>query len=203
MYTLKSIAQKYNIDLVQPLAVSGRTASERLDAVRALVGVEGCVVRFANGEQYKCKADEYVAMHRTVSFLHFEKDIVRVIFEEKSDDLKPLLAEDMLQKFVEFEANILQAYSSYMSQLYWRALAWLDNNNFSNKAYAVNFVKAEKEAIPNVLHGVLFSAVDAQGELVTEPEFLDRGTAVVVRNCSQQKKVDEIRFLLGNHRWEL
>jgi RNA ligase len=56
--------------------------------------IEGVVIRFNDGHMVKVKTDTYVALHRAKSELESERNVVRLILEDKVDDLLPLLIGD-------------------------------------------------------------------------------------------------------------
>jgi RNA ligase len=56
--------------------------------------IEGVVIRFDDGHMVKVKTDTYVALHRAKSELESERNVVRLILEDKVDDLLPLLIGD-------------------------------------------------------------------------------------------------------------
>jgi RNA ligase len=70
-----------------------------VEHTKALKDTEGYVVRV--GQQLiKLKADDYVAAHRARSGLLWEKDVLRLVLENKVDDVSALLPEDEAKRLL-------------------------------------------------------------------------------------------------------
>ena len=61
--------------------------------IKAVEGMttEGIVCIFLDGERLKIKTDEYAQMHRTKDGLMWEKNVLRLVVDDKIDDLLPLM----------------------------------------------------------------------------------------------------------------
>mgnify|MGYP003342702767 CR=1 FL=1 len=64
--------------------------------------IEGVVIRFADGHMVKVKTDTYLALHRAKSELESERNVVRLILEDKVDDLLPLLMGEDYVAMIEY-----------------------------------------------------------------------------------------------------
>lgn len=92
-----SIAEGHGIrDVVRPIYTyeakhDVRNIHSLVDHVRGLKGTEGYVVRFDDGHMVKVKCEWYLQLHKAKDLIRFEKDVLRLILEDKVDDLLPLL----------------------------------------------------------------------------------------------------------------
>lgn len=66
-------------------------AADFLAYVRDLKGMEGFVVRFADGTWVKAKAEDYVLKHRAKDSVTQEKNILRLVLNGELDDVLPVL----------------------------------------------------------------------------------------------------------------
>jgi T4 RnlA family RNA ligase len=87
-------SEAYGIPLVN--AFDGVFAYDSvLEVVRAGVGTEGVVIQFDDGHMVKVKSDWYVSLHRAKARIETrESDVLKLVLEEKLDDILPLLSDD-------------------------------------------------------------------------------------------------------------
>ncbi|CAH1656953.1 RNA_lig_T4_1 domain-containing protein [Hyphomicrobiales bacterium] len=74
-----------------PIHDAPRTASEFLAHTRAVTGMEGFVVRFADGRMVKAKGEEYVLKHKAKDSILQEKNVLALVLRGEVDDVLPLL----------------------------------------------------------------------------------------------------------------
>lgn len=82
---LKALAEKFDIPVNPPLFSAGFDLAELLHSLNTVVGIEGYVLQFANGDMVKIKTKWYIGLHHAVTFVR-ERDIARLVLEEKIDD---------------------------------------------------------------------------------------------------------------------
>jgi RNA ligase len=88
--------------IVQP------SVAEMLSRYQNESGIEGYVVR--SGQRFaKIKTTEYVAAHKMRSELILEKDVLRVVLENRDDDVGALLNEKDREKLQKWAAEVRQA----------------------------------------------------------------------------------------------
>jgi RNA ligase len=78
-----------------------------IDDVKDKTDIEGVVVCFDNGHRIKVKCDWYCAIHRAKENLLFEKNILKLILEEKLDDILPHLMEDDRKRVEQYQEEVL------------------------------------------------------------------------------------------------
>jgi len=105
---MKNLATEANIPVVWADIVSG-PLEDSLKKIRAEEGSEGYVIRFEeSGHMTKVKNEWYVTIHRSKEVASNERLVVKAIFDEEVDDLKPLLLEDDLKRVNEMETLVTQ-----------------------------------------------------------------------------------------------
>lgn len=122
--------------------------------VRELKGMEGYVVRLGQ-HLIKVKGDEYVAAHKARSGLLWEKDVLRLVLENKIDDVAALLPDDEANRLQLWEGEVNKGVSAAVTIL--RALIHaygeLPRHEFAH-------VVKERFAWNKLLPSMLFSTYD-------------------------------------------
>ena len=77
------------------------------DLIPSMQDIEGVVVRFDNGHMIKIKSEWYVAIHKAKENLLFEKNVIKLILEDKLDDILPNLPDSDVQRMLEYKENLL------------------------------------------------------------------------------------------------
>lgn len=90
----KVTGEYLDLDLAETLGVE--TVNEHQVDPKKLIktlktdeGIEGYVIQFESGDMVKMKTDEYLKLHRSITFIR-ERDIAKLVLDEKLDDLKSL-----------------------------------------------------------------------------------------------------------------
>lgn len=195
---LKEEGETYGIPVVNCQRLTRGFSDEVLDELRHLEGEEGEVWYFENGHRLKIKGEWYCQIHKTLEHLHFEKDVIRLILDEKLDDAKPFLPEDLMRAADAFAQDIFGNLRKLAGEIYWEVLADFDNLNGSKKNFAQKVLAGER-----ALAQFKFSTWDniAEGE---EGEDLTYQMLVgyVRERLGSQTKVNETRFLWGGSSWK-
>lgn len=120
-------------------------------------GIEGFVVFFPETQQYvKIKTDEYVQMHRAVSFFEREDMILPAVLDSQCDDLYPTLSPERAEKLRKYEADVLSCAFTY------RDLIEQDMNNFRMAETRKDFALRVNAEVQPELRSVYFSALDGK-----------------------------------------
>jgi RNA ligase len=98
--SMNLVATQYDIPVVKEMRSS-------LDSIASMKDIEGVVVRFDNGHMIKIKSEWYVAIHKAKENLLFEKNVIRLILEDKLDDILPNLPDSDVQRIAEYKENLL------------------------------------------------------------------------------------------------
>ncbi|MDK4727446.1 RNA ligase [Rhizobium phaseoli] len=150
---------------------------------RAVLGMEGFVVRFDDGLWVKAKGDDYVLKHKAKDSILQEKNILQLVLSGGLDDVLPLLDEA--------DSDAAKAYRDAVEAGIARTINDLArfvaaNENVPQKEFAIDRVRR----LPKLMQPLAFTirkGVDA-GEAVR---------ASIIANASSQARVDEFRELHG------
>lgn len=110
-------ARHWNLPVVETVDASNLTQEQLVEHVRAMSDMEGVVVQFDDGHMVKIKADQYIALHRAKSLLENERDVVGLVLDEKTDDLKPLLPPADRARLEQFETDVWADVFCYASRV--------------------------------------------------------------------------------------
>lgn len=169
-----------------------------LEAVRILEGEEGYVVRFEgdgihSGHMYKVKAEDYLRLHNMVDLLQLEKNVLSLVLSGSLDDAKALM-DDNARGRVEAYAEAVE-----------RAAA-------KTGARLAAYAEQARAAVGDDRKRLAIEWVNVDAVAPTERPFLFRilsgadATEVVLdhvrKNCNTGTKVDEVRHLIGDVRWD-
>lgn len=101
-----------------------------------LKGEEGCVIRFSSGEMIKMKAYEYVLIHKNLESLTYEKDLLKLIFEDKLDDIIPLIDPITSEKVQKYSKDTLHHVSEKASELQSIVEVFIKENGKDRRKFA-------------------------------------------------------------------
>lgn len=87
---VKSVANYMNVQAV-PIHSVPTDPKLFLHHARTVVGMEGFVIRFADGFMVKAKGEDYVLKHRAKDAVLQEKNVLALIVRDELDDVLPLL----------------------------------------------------------------------------------------------------------------
>jgi len=90
-----------------PIHTVPRDAHAFLDHVRAIKGMEGFVIRFADGFMVKAKGEDYVLKHRAKESILQEKNVLALIVRDELDDVFPLLDNQDRTNVERYRADVL------------------------------------------------------------------------------------------------
>ena len=161
-------------------------------------GEEGYIVAFDDGHKLKVKGAWYVQLHKTLDHLKHEKDVIRLILDDKLDDAKPFLPEDLMSKADDFAKQIFENIRKNASDLFWEVQAAHDNLNGGKKRFA-DIVNAHPRKGDSGLVPALFKIWDFldQGEDYAYEYLKD----LLGKNVGTQNKVNTMRWLIGEKTW--
>jgi RNA ligase len=118
---MAQLAAKYNVPVVRHwkpeefgLEINSEGSAsmpindKSLPALRQREGVEGFVIRFENGEMYKIKTQWYFSLNKSLDLLKHrsERHLWQSILEEKFDDVKAYLPDDLREIMVQFAEDL-------------------------------------------------------------------------------------------------
>lgn len=181
-----------DIPLVEQIPGSVRDVNVFLEHVRQLKGVEGYIIRFDNGHMVKIKADEYLQLHNIVDQMQLEKNVLQLVFSGELDDVKALMetsTRENFEKYVERVETALMASASRLDEI---AKMLVERSGGDRKIIATQLMPTLD--IPKREISLLYRIIDGKDALETVKAF-------VSANLGTQPKVQEIKYLIGDHNW--
>lgn len=187
------LGDRFNIPVVERLEGSVTDPKAFLEMVRVLEGKEGYIVRFHNGHMAKVKAEDYLRLHNMVDVLQREKDVLALVLSGSLDDAKGFMSDDSrerVDRYVEAIERNVALTAERLTGIAEHAVAMTGGDQ---KRIAMEFINVD--AIPSRERGMIFQIIRGRDavELV-----LDH----VRKNTSTATKVDEVRYLIGNAKWD-
>lgn len=169
---LQAMSKLWNIPVVETIDASNLSQEQLVDHIRKMSDMEGVVIQFDDGHMVKIKADQYVALHRAKSLLENERDVVGLVLDEKTDDLKPLLPEADRKRLEQFETDVwldIFVYTSRVNNIL-RTTEEMERKEFAIKTDGL---------MDTITRGIVFKLWDS-------------------RNCGPQTVIDTVRRHLGS-----
>lgn len=175
-------AEILGVDAVQQPSHRWNSCREFCDHVRAIQGMEGFVVRFADGRMMKAKGEDYVLKHKAKEQITLEKNALALIASGQADDIKALLTPEDLEGFEKYEQSV----GSAILDTSHKVLSIVESGaKLDQKTFAVEHVVD----IDPALRPLAFAVRGGK----------DAHTAVkdmVLKNTSSRTKVENIRHIL-------
>lgn len=172
------LAQLYDIPVVQSMSVD-------IHNVKNLTDTEGIVVSFNDGHKLKVKTDWYCSIHRMKENLLFEKNVIKLILEDKIDDILPALPEADKNKLNEYKDELLRSID--FSDFYISGKLKYYKNTLTKKEYALTIAPKE----PALDRSITFSCWDNPEKNIREEVI-----KYMLKHTGSQKEVNSIRYLL-------
>jgi len=182
-----------------------------LSFTKSIEDEEGFVVAFDDGQRVKVKGEWYLKLHKMVDLMKNERELIRLILDEKIDDVLSMIREEDRQAVEEFE-HLLQAHWTGLAQKILdyvvAARAEIDvripSSMFDESAvagakkklFAVDFVNADPTN--RDITGLLFRMWDLPQTYESAWDIVKRS---VIGVLNTNTKMDANRHLIGC-RWE-
>jgi RNA ligase len=132
-----------------------------IHSLKAKTGIEGYVVRFLYDDHYlKIKTDEYVNMHRAVSFFERENMVLECVLNNQCDDLYSALSQDRADKLRQYENDVNKELSQ-LAAVISEIVSTAKNAGVDRKTFALEIASQADSRI----RGVYFSALDGKNVL--------------------------------------
>lgn len=162
-----------------------------LEKSKDLEGAEGWVVRFNDGHMLKVKGEWYVRIHKTKDNLNFEKNIVDMIITGKIDDVKSFMLNDDRIRVERFERKFWEGFNVVTAKIQ----VDLDNYkklcNNDKRTFAIEHSKQADNA------SFIFKCWDGKTGVD------DHALAMIQSHTGSQSKIDSVRYLWNNHKWNV
>jgi RNA ligase len=152
---------------------------------------EGVVIRFDDGHMIKVKTDWYVALHRVKEDTDNPRKVIKLICEDKLDDLKPVLIEPIKSRVLEIEREFIEGMftrSEYLIEAF-----PIRNHQYSHdrKAFALEFVLNPAYRWDKFSKQILFRMYDAVVDGKT-PLVNTMIKDLVAKHCNSDKDFEQL-----------
>jgi T4 RnlA family RNA ligase len=186
---MRFIGEVWNIPVVEAFQVGG--GKDWLQAANAMEGKEGIVIRFETGHMVKVKSEWYVLRHTNKDAITREKNVISYLVNEQLDDIYPYLTQEDKNRINNF------------SNAFWSEIVYISNEledaykeirakfKWDRKAFALEWAPT----LPRLTAAFFFRMWD--GSLARDA-IVDH----IKKNCGAQSKIDSVRWLFGNLKWE-
>jgi len=178
----------WGIPVVQSFAYD---SANILDVVREQEGIEGVVIRFADGHMLKVKADWYVLRHKSKDAITREKNVLDYIVNERVDDVLPFLQAEDQHRLLQFQDKFWTGVNK-MVDLYEEYIAH-NLRHVDRKQWAMgDFVEMRKQDqhVGTIVFG-WYDGRDVKETLLN----------VIRKNIGTQARINENRYLWGGTGW--
>ena len=190
---MKVMATEFGIDVVRAVSSTSSDMAAFLAAVRSEDEGEGYVIRFEeSGHMVKVKTEWYISLHRSKAAIGTEKGVIRLILEEKADDIRATLGPADRERFERFECDFLRGLRATQERL---LELYEEHKESERKVFASGPAQLLDKGIRNLLFVLLReSRVAPSGvwKLLVD---------LVLLKATCKRKIDEIRSLWGGVSW--
>lgn len=194
------IAQQYGIPTVKSFD-SQKDINDFINYVRNLEETEGYIIKFENGLMLKIKCDWYCLLHKTLEHIVHEKDVIRIIIDNKLDDVKSILTEDRVKALDNFSNALYEGIRSFSDKILNETIELYIQFCGCRKDIALS-IKDKKEK------SFIFKALDYLNDDFKsninniKNDFYLYILKHVRDGSSSQTKVDDMRWIWNNHKWD-
>lgn len=156
-----------------------------IDDLRQQVDIEGVVVRFESGLMVKVKTDWYVAIHKARENILHEKNVIRLILEEKLDDILPDLPKSDVDKLERYMINLNMSIIGHTENIT-GILERTRDSGMSKKDFAINIASTLNQ-FDRITCFACWDGKDVRTEIINN----------ILRKTGSQTSIDSIRDIIG------
>ena len=186
---MQNCATEYNIPVVKAIdGLAVQNIELFVKQVREWDDGEGVVIRFDTGHMVKIKADDYVLRHRSKDAINQEKNVLQTILDDTVDDLVPLLTPE--------DAHRVQAFQN----AFWMAVEDV-GTNVHDLYRGIDNGQDQKEfatvAVPSVRPKYQPFMFKLRKGIPVRDLLIEQ----IGKSLGSQTKIDQIRWMFGDLKW--
>lgn len=190
---MRVVAAEFGIEVVRAVSSRSSDMSAFLESVRSEDEGEGYVIRFEeSGHMVKVKTEWYTSMHKSKAAIESEKGVIRLILEEKADDIRATLSPADREKFERFENDFLKGLRATQDRL----LELHDKHKDSERK---EFASGPAQLLDRGIRNLLFILLRESN--VTPNGVWKLLVDHVLLKATCKRKIDEMRSLWGGVTW--
>jgi len=180
--TLRMLSSEYNIPLVKAYHFDD---FESLMSQVTNMEDEGFVLVHKNGQdRVKLKSPYYCQLHKSKDGIRQEKDLIKLIIDNKIDDLVPFLDETDKKYVLDYQSRFNKGIDAYIKAAIYAECRIVDLLPIINKAEFSKVVKYQERFADWVLYAAFENKLNR-----------DFVISKIERKLGSQKGVDAMRFL--------
>jgi len=181
--TMKLVTSESKIPIVQPYEGS-------LDELKDRTDMEGVILRFDDGHMVKMKCDWYVNLHKAKDQFQHEKNVLKLILDEKDDDLIPFLMDEDKKRLINYKKEVLLGLKFTAFEIN----QWLGNHkDLSRKDFAIYVAPKLDTFKRRVCFNCFGNDKSIEAEVIK----------VIYSQLGTQAGVDSIRPYIGGVHWNV
>jgi T4 RnlA family RNA ligase len=191
---MNKIAKNFDIPVVKTYG-NIKNIDQFIQETKELIGMEGYVVRFYDGNMFKIKADEYCDIHHTVSYFESEKNSVLMVLEDKVDDVVGSLPDYKAEKLKKFNDDIHHFIIEKLKDI--EDFTKQHVGKMTAKAFfgIISHDKQFEKFYMNAFRSMESNQYDFQ-------QMYKNYLAHVIRQMGTLKKIEDNRHYIGGHKWD-
>lgn len=202
---MQAFSEEFDIPVVQKFD-SMKDIKDLVAHTRDLQDLEGYVIRFDDGHMAKLKCDWYCTIHKALEGLYFEKDVIEMIMKDNVDDIKAIIPIDRVNALEEYASELTKNVYAKIDEIYDSGMVSYikahEEANFDEKETKKQYALKVKDRKGSSIYFKLFDIIKNEKGSDVYPMFKDHVFAYVIGCCSSQSKVDSMRWLIGERKWE-
>lgn len=180
----------HDVEVVRCMGETVGEISAFLKHTADLKDAEGYVIRFDNGHMVKTKSIDYCLKHSTMDGLRNEKDVWRMILEERLDDVLPLLPPMEKERVERFEKDFTIAIQRVADRIQATVDTFVAERGRDKKTFAVELATKAN----GFDKGLLFAAHDGKN-------MVDTVRKTLLSNARSGPSIEAVRHHVGRIDW--
>jgi len=184
--------KNYGIEVVNQYLGTVANMQQLAEDIKGMSGIEGFVIRFADGHMVKVKCDEYCRYHRAKDDISREKNVISILINGQADDFKGLLMKEDKETLERFEHDFWIEFSEVAEFKILDILQEVKYRDISRKDFALGYTKLNGH-----VRAIIFKLFDKPD--VTHADVMTEMLEVIKKNINHH---DKVRFLWGGLNWD-
>lgn len=188
---MQRLAEKHSIDCVKTYPGTAQSLEHLMSETREAQGIEGWIIRFADGHMLKLKASSYLRFHKVKESIVQEKNVIDLLVNDQMDDPKAFMLEEDRKRVEEFEDKFWHGFEQFNHDLSLKLQEYKTITGNDRKRFAIEIAPT----VEPISRSVLFATWD--GKRNVRDELLN----VIRKNTGTGPRIDSVRHIWQGHTW--
>lgn len=155
-----------------------------VDVVRGMTDdVEGFVIRFTDGHMLKIKTDQYVTIHKAKEHILYDRNIIKLILENKLDDVMAHLPREDRVRLEEFQDKVVTRVGEIVTE---HVKIYNAVSKLTPKEYAINKAPSMSAKTNPIMYKLLNNS-----EKVVEEFTRDMVVDTIMKNLNKNSQYEQ------------